>query len=195
MSNPREEFEKLDQYTQMTDETERRRQEQHAKNADPQSHLHAGGLFDRKRAKVLVALDEEKLQDEQAAKRSIKRQGQISQTVEDALVNRVHEPTGVHVMKVGWEEHLRIRKDPSFEPFSKYAFNIMNKTDGTPRQKPLRPFLENEVGMISGRIVVLESMPDEGRGNIPYVQVPVQLEAEKDPFAPAFRIIEGGKKE
>lgn len=181
--------ETFDEYAKMAEQEVNENQQGHATNSDPTSHLRSGGLFDRKGYKpvgqIELAMEGEdigegmslpKRRSEDEIKRSMKKQTRLAQMVQDSLVNFVEAPTGVHLMKVGWEEHLRIRKDPDFEPFSKYSFNILNYTDGRPRERPLRPFVSNEIGMYRGKIVVLDRMPDESsRGDTPYVQVGVDL--------------------
>ena len=52
--------------------------------------------------------------------------------------------------------------NPQFQPFSLYGPNLACYDNGIPRPKPLRPILENEVGMYKGKIVVLtDSGPDD----------------------------------
>lgn len=196
MSNKQDHF---DQYSQMAELTEEQRKAQHEANHAGDSHMRPGGLFDPaggRDPKALVLAEDE----DRVARHKIKRQIKISEAVGQALNNRTLAPVGVNLMAVSWDEFLKIRKDPDFEPFSKYSFAILNYVGGAkhgqPRPQPVRPFVQNEIGMYKGRIVTCKSMPDQGRGDIPYVQVTAQLEAEPDPFPakPAFTLTVGDKK-
>lgn len=135
-----------------------------------------------------------------AAKQIVRRQAAVTQMVEDALVNRVENAHGPNVMHVDWEQYMKMREDSEFQSFAKYSFHLLNYTDGRPRPQPVRPFLKNEVGIYREKIVCLKSMPGDSKGDTPYVQVPVQLEAkpaftvEDDPFpSPKLSVEPGGK--
>ncbi len=93
---------------------------------------------------------------------------------------RVNDPTSDRVMKVYWKEYERIRQDPEFVPFPKYASNLLYYTDkhGNPdmnrlRPTPVRQLLVNEVGMYRDKFVVLrDADPETSRGEGKTHQVP-----------------------
>lgn len=205
MSNPKDSF---GRYVPPDDE----KAAVHLQNADPNSHMRPGGLFDPskpRRIRTTILADDEDPQEvlgDRVNQRRLMRHQAVGKMVEDALVNRVQPPTGNQTMKVGWEEFKRIRQDSEFQPFSAYGQSLLFYTNGKPRPQPVRPLVQNEVGMYRGRFVVLDQMPEGGRGDTPYVQVKEQLQprvvVEPDPFPapkreenveePLFKVTEGG---
>ncbi len=111
-----------------------------------------------------------------------KRVGQREQHLQQILANRI-EPGGDVSIRVSWEQfekmHSEYREarlanrhhDFPFQPFSAYAQHITHYADGRPRvdaegnPKPVRMFMENEVGMYMGKFVILDRNPgDLGSG-------------------------------
>lgn len=142
---------------------------------DPASHQHH---FEQRDPKVVLAHDaddaREHLVDAHGnARQTMRRQTTLTQVVQDALVNRVNQPTGVGTLKVSHDEYHAIYKEylqaeaeglrHDFAPFSKYAQNLLYYADGRPRQNPIRPLLTGEVGMMGERIVILK---DNNPGDI-----------------------------
>lgn len=161
-------------------------------SAQHQADSHLGFFEGKKQRKLILGEGEDPAEFVAAreAKRRIMRGDQLSEMVQDALINRVEQPVGVNLMTITFDEFVRIRKDPDFESFASYAPKILCYTDaqgrpGKERARPLRAFVKNEVGMYKGRIVVCQNMPgDSNRGQTPYVQVKEQLTptVEPDPF-------------
>lgn len=108
------------------------------------------------------------------ARRAAKRAPALEKMVMDVLVHRVKDASGPTILSIGWDEYEKgIRQDPAFEPLSKYLSNLICYADGTPRPRPLRALLENEVGIWRGRIVCLNNMPGDGnRSYTIFSQVP-----------------------
>jgi hypothetical protein len=118
-----------------------------------------------------------------------KRPKMMSDAVMQALVTRVKDPQGYKVVKVSprdWEkmhEDYRLAHSAGmahkvdFEPLSAYMQKLLFMADGmTLREKPIRPLLQNEVGMYvrgdkEGTVIVhYDALPgDHGDGK--YYQV------------------------
>lgn len=192
MSNPKDVLEHVT-VTAGT-ENEAAKQANHAAQAHPNSHAN---FFANKKPKVSYVADEEDAEQAKQSARdqrqSVRRIEQLSTAVQDALLNRVSDAGGDQVMRVTWEEMLRMQDDPKFKSFAKYCHLILNYADGSPRPQPLRPFLEHEVGMYTNakgeeKIVVLKNNPGDGAlsGKLVSMYNPPpktkQYEAEKDPF-------------
>lgn len=102
----------------------------------------------------------------------------VPAALQKMLSLRVINPSGDRVMKVSWAEYLRMRDDKEFTPFSKYASNLLLYADGTPRPKPVRPLLQNEVGTYRDKIVVLKDAGPDDIGEGKYFQVPTKVGGE-----------------
>lgn len=81
------------------------------------------------------------------------------------LLNRV-EASGDRVMRVSFEEFLRMSKDPEFCPLSSYVRDLVEYTNGKLRPQPVRPLLANEVGVYRGKIVVVKGSNPDDNGNL-----------------------------
>jgi hypothetical protein len=128
-------------------EEEQIKHAQHQENADPLSHLKPGGRFDPKNA-------------EREQKQTLRRAEGLRQLAQN--LTRVQAPAGDCILSVTWKEHLVLRQDPEFVPFSKYASNLLYYADGALRPRPVRPLIQNEVGTYRGKIVALKDMgPDD----------------------------------
>lgn len=193
MTNPKD---SLNQYGANANVSDNEHAAQHAANQHPNSHQE---FFKNKKPVVSVLAEDEdpieyakRMAEE---KQSVRRVGKLSSMVEDALINRVKEPSGDGIMRVTHDEFMRMKDDPHFRLFSQYMNLILNYANGAPRERPIRPFLENEVGMYKDQIVCLNNNPGDGARSGTFIPVGVQLQAEPDPFpsGPSFTIIKGGK--
>jgi hypothetical protein len=125
------------------------------------------------------------------ARQGLRRVEMLDQLVQKVALERVQDPSGgSSVMKVTFAEFERIAKDPEFESLAKYMNKLLCYADGTPRAKPIRPLLENEMGMYRGRMVVLTGMPGDTTAGT-YVQVTETLGASTSQTSPLV----GGKDE
>jgi hypothetical protein len=118
------------------------------------------------------------------AKRRIARHRSLSQNVASVfMANRVIDAHGPNVKKVSFSEysemfmaytqaHREGMEDPQgFRPASTYVSLLLNKPDGTPRERPLRRLLQNEVGMVGDVICVLKDAGPDDVGEGKYHQV------------------------
>jgi hypothetical protein len=116
--------------------------------------------------------------------RRIARHRSLSQNVASVfMANRVIDAHGPNVKKVSFSEysemfmaytqaHREGMEDPQgFRPASTYVSLLLNKPDGTPRERPLRRLLQNEVGMVGDVICVLKDAGPDDVGEGKYHQV------------------------
>lgn len=209
MTNPKD---TLNQYAQNAEIVDEEHAAQHAANRHEGSHL---DFFKGKAPKMSVVADDEDpiavAQTLAQQKQTARRVASLSSVVQDALINRVTNPTGSNVRHVTYDEFEKMRKDPDFKTFSQYMNLILNYADGTARERPLRPFLEHEVGMYKNQIVCLKNNPGDGQRTGKIMPVGVQLErpawdrpqptAEPDPFperhheeSSPLKLVKGGQK-
>jgi len=153
------------------------------------------GFFAGKKLKASYTLDDEdqneaeEAQKEQSARdqtQSVRRIEKLSTAVQDALVNRVQDPGGDRVMRVTFDEFMKMKDDQHFQSFAQYCTLILNYASGAPRPQPLRPFLENEVGMYNGKIVCLTNNPGDGThtGAIIGMKTPEMYKREREAEVP-----------
>ena len=132
-------------------------------SGNDKSHL---GFFDKKPRKITLAAEGEDLDNAVARarvdKQSARRVKSISNIVQDSVTNRVEPPIGGNVRKVTWDELEKMRVDPGFTSLAQYMNNLICYDDGRPRPIPIRPLVENEMGMYGGQIVVLANNPGDG---------------------------------
>lgn len=163
---------------------EQRKQQQAAINADPNSHMRPGGLFDparKKASKILIVEDTADVEvAARDAKQTMRRQDALSNVIQEALVTRVADPGGPSVYRATFDEFVRMKDDPEFVTLAQYARNLVLYADGTPRPTPIRPLLENEMGMWRGKVVVVTNNPGDSHVGT-FQQVKEQL-VEPDPF-------------
>jgi hypothetical protein len=136
------------------------------------------GFFEGKKLKASYVADDEPVPTTRSArneKQAVRRVEKLSEVVQDALVHRVKDPGGDKVMRVTHDEFMRMKDDPEFQLFSQYMNLILCYGDGRPRDKPLRPFLEHELGMYRGKVVVLANNPGDGQLTGKIIQVTQQL--------------------
>lgn len=162
---------------------------------DDQSHK---GFFANKAPKMVLVGEDENVQDlksvsEAAAKQALLRTQRLQVMVNDT-VGRVKGASSPDIMRVTWDDFSKMRTDSDFEQLGKYAQNLTSYLDKDgvwqPRRVPLRPLLENEVGMYHGKIVVLANNPGDGKSTgtiFGYTPPPAPehvpvVDVEPDPF-------------
>lgn len=99
----------------------------------------------------------------------------------------VVDPSGDRVLKISakeWKE--KYADDPEFTPRSQYWAKLALYPAGTPkagqrREKPLRPLMQNEVGMYRGKIVFLTDAGYDDYGEGKYYVVGVDLKPAEEP--------------
>lgn len=169
------------------------RREQHAQNANPNSHK---DFFANRRPRRLSDTDVT------AARQNLRRGGMLKEMVNEALVNRIQEPTGYKVMSMSFKDWTKMHTEYQeaekigrqgelpFAPASVYMQNLLYRRNGTLRERPIRPLLKGEVGQfLSGPhadkiIVVMENSPeDDGklRSQVPSTFMSKLLELEPHP--------------
>lgn len=126
------------------------------------------------------------------AKQTIRRQDVLEKMVRESLVDRVHDPSGPNVHKVTFSDFRNMladfaayekegrANDCPFQPFSRYANNLLMYADGRPRPTPLRPLLQNEVGMWGTKIVVLRDAGPDDLGEGKYHQVSEDISKKEE---------------
>lgn len=162
-------------------------------NMDPDSHK---DHFEVRKPKLTLIGDDENPANftgeieqkfpaptERDQKQKTRRVERLSEAVSSALVARVVDPSGDRVLKVSYKEFEKIRQDPEFQSFATYAQNLLYYDDGRPRPMPLRPLLQNEVGMYRGKIVFLKDAGPDDVGEGKYHSVGAAIGEEPDPFA------------
>lgn len=186
----KESLEQAVQMGQMTSEEAEQRLRQHEENADQFSHLKEGHLFSEESSRhgKLLVVGESDPFDVAAERAKGRRVDTLNTMVMESLVTRVQDPHGPDVMKVSWKEFEQMRQDPEFQSFATYAAKLMFYCDesGTPdtskpRNRPIRPLLQNEVGMWRNHIVCLKDAgPDDvGEGKYHTVHAGTPLKGDE----------------
>lgn len=162
---------------------------------NPDSHI---AFFESKGKRFgnrLITMPGEEISAERQKARRVETVGQAiadalgapSQQMAEAMTTgRLAGATDDSIMKVTWDEFLRIKQDPAFRPASGYmpSFFFYTGPDGhidtsKPRRVPIRQLLRNEVGTIffrgADRIVCLhDAAPGDREG------VSIQVPGKKD---------------
>jgi hypothetical protein len=94
------------------------------------------------------------------AKQALRHNEMFTEAVEKALVGRLTDHNVPNVTQISMSDWSEMRQDPNFEHLSKYAPKLLEYADGRLRETPVRPLLQNEVGMYKGRIVVVNENVD-----------------------------------
>jgi hypothetical protein len=188
------------------------RREQHAQNANPNSHK---DFFASRRPRKLsdavigstTSSEEEGVvlahTDVTTTRQNLRRGEMLKEMVNEALVNRIQEPTGYKVMSMSFKDWTKMHTEYQeaekigrqgelpFAPASVYMQNLLYRRNGTLRERPIRPLLKGEVGQfLSGPhadkiIVVTENSPeDDGklRSQVPSTFMSKLLELEPHPL-------------
>lgn len=151
--------------------------------SDDQSHK---GFFNGRGVKATYTLDEadsrEVQKNAREMKQQVKRTTVLSEAVQNALINRASVGGGDSVMRVTFDEWQRMQGDPEVETFAQYAHKLTHYSDGRERAQPLRPLLQNELGMYRGKIVVATNNPGDGKftGTMLGVTTPETYKRERE---------------
>lgn len=172
-------------------------------------HMRPGGRFataDQQRGSMLVEAPGEHVTEERRGGRSllvvpdihsmptsgdvpdVKQELRRQQVLSDAfirhLTERAEPGASSDVLRITWEEYMKIRTDEEFESFAAYSTDLLfyplrpGEIQRQPRPRALRPVLTNEVGIWKGRILVLQDRgpgdPGEGKQHQVHANTPVQ---------------------
>jgi hypothetical protein len=122
---------------------------------DKKDHL---AFFANKEARKVIVADDETRNNRQ----TVRRADALQQLAENTL-QRVKEPNGDIIRRVTFDEYMKMRTDPQFQALGTYMNALLCYADGTPRERPIRPLIENEMGMYRGKIVVITNNPGDGK--------------------------------
>lgn len=190
-SDPRV-LDRLEEFESLEEPEDPQKRAVYEDQRDPKYHLREGHLFGPdgkpRHGKMLVVGENDDPYAIANARQQGRRAGVLSDMVQNALIDRVKDPTGPDVMKVTWKEFERMRHDPNFKSFAQYMNTLMYYTDrhgfvdfDKPRARPVRPLLQNEVGMYYHKIVVLADAGPDDIGEGKYFTVLADLRDPKNP--------------
>ena len=137
------------------------REAAHAQHSKPDSHIH---LFNKPEPDMSPAAVEARNQ---------RQRMRLRRAVGSKLLAVLNGPReqfqGPDVMKISFEVWTRMKNDPEFVPFSRYAESLYG----------VRNAGVNEVGMYKGRVVVIKDAGPGDKGEGAYYQVGVDLKGNK----------------
>lgn len=101
---------------------------------------------------------------EDNARETISRSRRLAGGLASLLVQRV-EAQGPNLMFVSFDEWMRMQDDPEYRSLAQYSQQLLRYENGAPRPAPLRPLMQNEVGMYRDFIVCMKgnNPDDDGR--------------------------------